>query len=86
MNEVDSLHWRVLVAFQNARVCSQNLVNDLTLATTFPSIMNAKLSWQRFWHYHKNKLVMTMPMICEFQVRLPFIVILTYPNESVMGK
>ena len=82
--------FRGLVAFQNARVCSQKLVNDLTLATTFPSIMNetqlAKvlaLPQKQACHDNAND---TLQPISEFQVQLPFIVILTYPNESVMGK
>ena len=36
---------------------------SLTIATTPQSMMNAKFSQQKFWHYHENPLSMTILMI-----------------------
>ena len=32
------------------------------MATTLLSTMNAKLSQHRFWRYHKNQLIKTIPI------------------------
>ena len=32
----------------------------IKLCTTLQSMMNAKLSLHRFWHYHENRLIKTM--------------------------
>ena len=56
------------------------------LITTLQSIMNAKLSKQRFWHCHENGLIKTNQTIPhklgECQVDFPLLWIKDYPGLS----
>ena len=55
--------------------------------TTLQSMMNAKLSKQRFWHYYENGLIKSIRMInpqpiCKCQVDFPLLWIKAYPGLS----
>ena len=39
------------------------VASEKRVSTTLQSVMNAKLSKQRFWHCHENRLIKTMQTI-----------------------